>query len=124
MNRPQLLELHDELCSRAKAIMEAKNHDYAGADGESPFANFEAVQHLGIIERKKGLLIRMLDKYQRIKTFCETGKLMVPGEGFEDAILDLINYEILFAGMAREDMEAAEDDQPDCPDGDYKLGEK
>jgi len=120
MNRSELLKLHDSLCSRAKAIMVAKNHDYAGESGDSPFANFEAVQHLGIIDRKQGLLIRMLDKYQRLKTYCDSGKLMVVGESFEDAVLDLINYEILFTGMAMED---AAETELDCPAGDYKLGD-
>ena len=41
MNREELLMHHAEVCAKALEIMQVKNHDYAGKNGEEPFANFE-----------------------------------------------------------------------------------
>ena len=40
MNREELFKHHKAICKEALEIMEKKNHDYAGAGGDSPFANF------------------------------------------------------------------------------------
>ena len=36
MNREELLMHHAEVCARALEIMQVKNHDYAGKNGEEP----------------------------------------------------------------------------------------
>jgi len=99
MNRPELLQLHDELCAEAKKIMEAKNHDYAGGKHtHEPFANFTRVESMGITTTEKGLLVRMTDKMSRLSTFCQEGEFKVTDESLRDTILDLINYGILLYG--------------------------
>jgi hypothetical protein len=50
-----------------------------------------------------GILLRMSDKMQRIRTFAERGELKVDGEGLEDACLDMINYSVLVYGVLTED---------------------
>jgi hypothetical protein len=102
MNTTELLKYHEELCSKARAIMEKKNHDYSGASGETPFLNFEVVERVGIIKTEEGFLVRVLDKIMRINTFLKAGKLKVTNESAEDACLDIINYFILLAAYIKD----------------------
>jgi len=97
VTRDELLAFHEVLCAEARKLMEAKNHDYAGADGLSPFANFQVVELVGVATTEQGFLTRMLDKFKRLDTFAKAGELKVENEGFRDACLDLVNYSILFA---------------------------
>ena len=102
MNREQLLEHHDHLSTTAKDIMKKKNHDYAGSGGDSPFANFERTEAMGICSTEAGVLVRMVDKISRLSTFVEAGKLKVDNEGYQDAIVDIINYCVLLNGIIEE----------------------
>lgn len=95
-----LVEFHKELTKQAFDIIEAKNHDYRGGTGD-PFANFRGSTVFGI-DPIVGILLRMQDKMMRIKTFAEKKQLLVKGEGVRDAILDIINYSVLIAGMLEE----------------------
>lgn len=106
MNRAQLLELHDETCRKARAIMERKNNDYAGGkdSGDDPFANFKMAAMIGI-HPAIGLLLRMMDKVQRIRTFTLDGGLAVSDESVDDACDDIVNYAILCKGLLRESRE-------------------
>ena len=99
MNRQELLTHHEELCARALEIMKEKNHDYAGKGGEEPFANFERCEAMGICSTEQGFLVRVVDKVSRLSTFVDAGELKVKGEAWEDAVLDIINYMILFSGF-------------------------
>ena len=85
--------------------MAKKNHDYAGAGGDTPFANFTASEKLGICSTEVGFLMRMLDKLQRLGTFAKAGALKVLTEGPRDACLDIINYAILFAAYIHQKQE-------------------
>ena len=98
MNREELLNHHQELCDEALQIMKKKNHDYAGDSGKTPFANFERTEAMGICSTEQGFLCRMCDKLSRLSTFANAGKLVVDNEGYRDAILDIINYCVLFDG--------------------------
>lgn len=97
MTRDELLILHGQLCLEAQQIMEAKNHDYTGATGD-PFANFRASEVFGI-QPVISILVRVLDKLQRIRTFAEKGELKVQNESVKDALLDAINYMVLIGGL-------------------------
>jgi len=99
MNRTELLEHHAEICAKAIEIMKEKNHDYAGKGGEEPFANFERCEAMGICSTEQGFLVRVVDKVSRLSTFVDAGELKVKGEAWEDAVLDIINYMILFSGF-------------------------
>jgi hypothetical protein len=98
MDRTELLKLHEELCETALEIMKKKNHDYAGQGGETPFANFTRSEAMGICSTEQGFLVRMCDKLSRLSTFASAGELKADNESYEDAILDIINYCILFYG--------------------------
>jgi len=96
MTRDELLELHKYLCCQARTVMEAKNHDYT-CDGD-PFANFRASECLGV-DPVISILVRTIDKLQRIRTFVTCGELRVKGEGVKNSIVDIINYAVLAAGL-------------------------
>ena len=75
--------------------MDVKNNDYSGGESaHDALANFKASESLGL-HPITGLLLRMQDKLQRLKSFANDGKLAVPNESAEDACLDLVNYAIL-----------------------------
>ena len=99
MTKDELLELHTEICTKAKETMVLKNHDYAS--GGDPFANFRASLVFSI-EPEISILVRTIDKLKRIETFITDGKLLVKEESVDDAIEDSINYLILIAGLIRE----------------------
>ena len=88
----------EQLCNEALEIMKKKNHDYAGQGGDSPFANFTRSEDMGICSTEQGFLVRLCDKLSRLSTFASAGELKVDNEGYHDAILDIINYCILFDG--------------------------
>lgn len=98
MNREQLLKHHRELSEKAFQIMQKKNHDYAGDSGDSPFANFERTEAMGVCSTEQGFLVRIVDKVSRLSTFASAGRLVVENESYEDALLDIINYCVLFSG--------------------------
>jgi hypothetical protein len=105
MNKEELLELHDSTCKACRAIMEKKNSDYTGGKTTSdPFANFKMAAAIGV-HPVTGLLLRMMDKIQRIRTFTNDSKLSVSGESVDDACDDIVNYAILCKGMLREERE-------------------
>lgn len=99
MTTKELLELQEKLTSEAREIMAAKNHDYAGASGDTPFANFEACEKLGICSTEEGILVRLLDKFMRQANFVKSGHFQVKDEGFLDTVKDSINYEVILAGV-------------------------
>lgn len=100
MSREELLKLHTDICEKARGIMSAKNHDYAGG-GKDPFGDFRASLVLGV-EPEIGLMMRCMDKFKRIETFVNTGSLAVKAESVNDAIEDVVNYMILLAGLIEE----------------------
>lgn len=101
MNRNQLFEFHKEFTDKAFDILVKKNHDYSGKNGENPFANFQRCEAMGICDTRVGMAVRIIDKISRLSTYIESGKLMVDNEGYEDALLDIVNYCILFAAYSK-----------------------
>lgn len=94
----RLLQFHLAFCHRAYMVCQDKNHDYAGADGSSPWRNFESTERLGIASTETGMLIRMGDKLNRLITYVKDGKLACENEGAADALIDMVNYSVLLAG--------------------------
>ena len=83
--------------------MEKKNSDYTGGRGATdPFANFNASKILNI-HPVQGLLLRVIDKIQRIRSFTNDKELSVPNETVEDACDDIVNYAILAKAMLMEE---------------------
>jgi len=87
--RERLYRLHHELTNDAKMLMELKNHDYASR--EDPYRNFRLFGRFGI-------LVRLGDKFARLRSFEEQGELLVTDESIRDTLLDIINYVVLYYG--------------------------
>ncbi len=111
MNSKELLTLHDETCKVCKDIMRTKNSDYTGGkDATDPFANFKCSEVIGI-HPVHGLLMRVLDKIQRVRSFVNDKELQVPDESVEDACHDIVNYAILAKAMLIEARERERDEE-------------
>lgn len=82
-----------ELLHRMAETHNIKAHDYCGT-GRDPLANLMATEEIGI-PAWKGCIIRMMDKWGRLKNFCRSETLLVPGESFEDTLLDNAVYSLL-----------------------------
>ena len=100
-----LLKIHERFCEKARAVVEKKNQDYGG--GLDAYANFKGSQAFGV-SPVIGILLRVQDKMMRIKTYADTGALLVKDESVEDAIIDIMNYMIIMAGYILDEKEQAQ----------------
>lgn len=83
--------------------MAKKNSDYTGGSQATDiFANFNSSKILNI-HPVQGLLLRLIDKVQRIRSFTNDKKLSVPDESVDDACEDIVNYAILAKAMLIEE---------------------
>ena len=100
----------DKTFAEMRELIEKKNNDYTAGSAETdPFRNFREAEQFGI-DPLAGLSNRMNDKFNRIKSFCATGKLAVQTEGVEDAFHDMIGYSLLALGMLEEQKNVATSD--------------
>jgi hypothetical protein len=97
--RQKLFDHHNKLTKQAFDILVAKNNDYAS--GNDPFANFRKGEIFNLCSTEAGILLRITDKLSRLATFTNDGKLAVENESHEDAVLDIINYCILFSAYVQ-----------------------
>lgn len=96
MTKPEYFQFAEQFFGKCLEISKAKNADYTGGAAD-PFANFKAVEILGITT-EQGFLTRMMDKMKRIASFAEKGELQVKDESVTDTLRDLANYACLLAG--------------------------
>lgn len=102
MNIKQLEKLHKETSQKCLEIMLKKNSDYTGGEkSEDIFANFRTSEILGV-NPVIGIMLRVMDKIQRIRSFTEDGQLKVQEESVDDACEDVVNYMILAKAMLKE----------------------
>ena len=95
--RNDLLMIHKQLCEEAYDLMSKKNQDYAQAD--SPFANFEAAESIGV-SGKDSLLARFVEKLRRIANLMHRQGQHVVAETLRDTCRDAINFVVLCYGYA------------------------
>lgn len=91
---PGYLRILDEM----RELHCRKAADYG--TGKDPLANCRASAELGI-PAHKGVILRMGDKWQRIKTWMLTGKLS--NEGIEDTLKDIAAYALIALTLLREE---------------------
>lgn len=96
MNKEEFFEFVEQTQKNMLTLMKAKNKDYTA--GQGPFANFEGAADFGV-DPLVGLMLRMSDKFQRVKAYAKNNQLAVPGEGLEDAFKDIIGYSHLALGI-------------------------
>jgi hypothetical protein len=82
------------------SLTRKKNNDYTGgADTPNPFANFDEANEFGV-DPLVGLSVRMGDKMQRLKSFCNAGlSLETKGDTVADIFKDMIGYSSIALGM-------------------------
>lgn len=102
MNIENIIDILEESFKDLADTLRKKNSDYTGGEkSNDPFANFQASQVLGV-DPIIGILIRVMDKIQRIRSFANDGSLKVSNETVDDAFNDIIGYIILAKAMIRE----------------------
>lgn len=100
MKKDAFLLYHESMCKRMIDTVKAKNADYT-ANADDPFSNFSSVEIQDICSTEVGFLVRLNDKYSRIKSFVKKGVLLVNDESVEDTLIDLANYCILMASYIK-----------------------
>jgi|TARA_R110000824_G_scaffold324106_1_gene511080 hypothetical protein len=105
MNIDKLKKIHQDTTTTCLDIMVKKNSDYTGGKGASDvFANFNASVFIDV-HPVSGLLMRLMDKVQRVRSFVNDSELQVANESVEDAFDDIVNYAILGKAMLIEERE-------------------
>lgn len=110
MDKARWEEVFDDTICNLSHTLARKNKDYT-AGSDDPFANFRSSSEVGI-DPLLGVLIRILDKVQRLKSFALSGKLSVENETVEDSLMDIMGYACFMIGMLREKDERDEDVAP------------
>lgn len=77
------IEMHGEICEKLNETYEKKNNDY----GDS-FAKLRN-------ELPNAILVRIYDKYSRLKTLMNGADQKVKDESIDDSLMDLANYCIM-----------------------------
>ena len=99
-SKEDYLEYQQNLLAKCIDLSQKKNADYTGATDDA-FANFRNSEIVGV-SVEKGMLVRLMDKISRVKSFIDKGELMVKDESVEDTIMDIINYACLLGGYINE----------------------
>ena len=94
----------DDALDELKMLHDAKNHDYATA--ENPYKNLEGVARIGI-EPWRGIVIRLMDKFERVEQYCRSGELAIKSEGIEDTFKDIAIYSTLAMILFRKQQDDA-----------------
>ena len=94
----------DDVLDALKMLHDAKNHDYATA--ENPYKNLEGVSRIGI-EPWRGIVIRLMDKFERVEQYCSNGELAIKSEGMEDTFKDIAVYSTLAMILFRKQQDDA-----------------
>lgn len=84
---PRFYELLQEMAD----LHSRKNHDYAGGD---PLSNLRAPEEIGI-PAAKGIIVRLMDKWGRLKTFFRGETYRVKEESVKDTLMDNAVYSLL-----------------------------
>ncbi len=92
----------DDALDELKMLHDCKNHDYATAD--NPYKNLEGVERIGI-EAWRGIVIRLMDKFERVQQYCVNGDLKIKSEGIEDTFKDIAVYSTLAMILFRKDQD-------------------
>ena len=92
----------DDALDELKMLHDAKNHNYATE--KNPYKNLEGVSRIGI-EPWRGIVIRLMDKFERVEQYCTNGELAIKSEGMEDTFKDIAVYSTLAMILFRKDQE-------------------
>jgi len=106
MTIEEVITMLEETTNGLKDTLRRKSSDYTGGEGsQDPFANFKATQVLDV-DPVIGVMVRIMDKIQRVRSFVNDGELKVSNESVYDAFDDMIGYTILAKAMVKEKRDA------------------
>ena len=100
MSPEDALKLQETLMGKALEIMLRKRTDYSGS--EDPFRNLRSSKFAGV-KPWKGVIVRIMDKFSRIRSVTDAGGEMKVEESLEDTFIDIINYTCILAGLIYEE---------------------
>lgn len=83
-----------------------KNAGYAGADNPDPWANFRMAEDFGI-SAFEGCLVRMTDKYARIRSLRKNPDNDQVNESIRDTLQDLAAYALIAICLLDEEKNTA-----------------
>ena len=81
-----------QLLQKMKETYSIKNHDYAS--NKDPMSNFKECEEIGV-DAFRGVLVRMSDKWSRIRQLTSKGTNLVKDESIEDTLKDLAVYALI-----------------------------
>jgi hypothetical protein len=87
----------ENIFAKCLKTMREKNHDYSGDNADDPMRNFNISAQVVGITPEQGILVRMVDKINRLGTAFSGAELKVKDETIEDTLGDLINYSAIVA---------------------------
>jgi hypothetical protein len=90
MNKPGHPRFY-ELLKEIEELHSKKNHDYSG---DNPLANLKMSEEIGI-PAWKSVIVRMMDKWSRIKNFVNQETMKTKEESFIDTLKDNAVYSLL-----------------------------
>lgn len=93
---PAFLALLDDM----RALHIAKSRGYAGQNADT-WANFREAQGFGV-SPLDGVLVRMSDKYIRVKSLRSNPKNDMVGESIKDTLMDLAAYALIALCLVKE----------------------
>lgn len=102
MTKPGHMAMLKQNFNDVFTLVQTKNEDYT-AGSDDPYANFRLAELEGV-SAETGVMLRVQDKMQRIRSFINTGDLAVKSESVEDALSDVIGYMQILRGLFRERM--------------------
>jgi hypothetical protein len=89
----KFLEAFDRMVAEASAIVRTKNADYGTS--KEPFSNFLGSELLAGVPVERGMLVRMSDKFIRIRNLMD--RPAATDESVRDTLIDLANYALILA---------------------------
>ena len=96
---PEFYDALDEL----RMLHDSKISDYANAT--NPYKNLQGVERIGI-EAWRGIVIRLMDKFERVENFCRKGEFAIKSESLEDTFKDIAIYSTLAMILYRKEEDA------------------
>ena len=99
MTQAEALNHQQQMFDDALLIMQKKRHDYSGTI--DPFKNLRDAAFVGV-NPLQGVMVRIMDKFARIRSFIEEGTLKVNDESTRDTLVDVLNYTCILAAMIEE----------------------
>lgn len=106
MTKDKYFQLAESELNGILELIKRKGNDYSGGS-EDVLENFKLAEKLGLAKAEVGLLLRMMDKVQRVRSFLSKGTLDVQNESAQDAVRDIIGYSLALLGLMEENKATA-----------------